>query len=91
MSEARAFSSKAGGRAGGATPRGGRRQRSATGPSAVAVARQAVAGPRRGGDNDLSTIELDATDERAIDRALASVREGRGVSLRTFRTILRRL
>jgi hypothetical protein len=42
-------------------------------------------------DDDLSAIDLDAADERAIDRALASAREGRGVSLATFRSILRRL
>jgi hypothetical protein len=42
-------------------------------------------------DDDLSAIDLDAADERAIDRAIASVREGRGVSLATFRSILRRL
>ena len=39
-------------------------------------------------DDDLSAIDLDAADERAIDRAIASVREGRGVSLATFRSIL---
>lgn len=35
--------------------------------------------------------ELDVDDEIAIDRALASVRAGRGVSLAKFRTILNRL
>ncbi len=42
-------------------------------------------------DDDLSAIDLEAADKRAIDRALASVRKGRGVSLRTFRSVLRRL
>ena len=36
-------------------------------------------------------VELDAEDERAIDRALASVREGKGLSLDKFRAILQRL
>ena len=36
-------------------------------------------------------VELDAEDERAIDRALASVREGKGISLGKFRAILQRL
>jgi hypothetical protein len=36
-------------------------------------------------------VELDAEDERAIDRALASVREGKGISLDKFRAILQRL
>ena len=30
-------------------------------------------------------VELDAEDKRAIDRALASVREGKGISLDKFR------
>lgn len=36
-------------------------------------------------------VELDAEDERAIDRALASVRAGKGISLDKFRAILQRL
>jgi hypothetical protein len=36
-------------------------------------------------------VELDAEDERAIDRALASVRAGKGMSLDKFRAILQRL
>ncbi len=36
-------------------------------------------------------VELDAEDELAIDRALASVRAGKGVSLDAFRAILQRL
>lgn len=36
-------------------------------------------------------VELDAEDERAIDQALASVREGKGISLDKFRAILKRL
>jgi hypothetical protein len=36
-------------------------------------------------------VGLDAEDERAIDRALASVREGKGISLAKFRAILQRL
>jgi hypothetical protein len=36
-------------------------------------------------------VELDVADEQAIDRALASIREGRGISPDTFRALLRRL
>jgi hypothetical protein len=36
-------------------------------------------------------VELDAEDEKAIDRALASVREGKGIPLDKFRAILQRL
>lgn len=36
-------------------------------------------------------VELDAEDEQAIDRALASVRAGKGISLDKFRAILQRL
>ena len=36
-------------------------------------------------------VELDAEDEKAIDRALASVRDGKGISLDKFRAILQRL
>lgn len=36
-------------------------------------------------------VELDAEDEQAIDRALASVRDGKGISLDKFRAILQRL
>jgi len=36
-------------------------------------------------------VELDADDAQAIDRALASVRAGKGVSLDKFRAILQRL
>jgi hypothetical protein len=36
-------------------------------------------------------VELDAEDEKAIDRAVASVREGQGISLDKFRAILTRL
>jgi hypothetical protein len=36
-------------------------------------------------------VELDAKDERATDRALASVREGRGISLDKFHALLERL
>jgi len=36
-------------------------------------------------------VELDAEDEKAIDRALVSVRKGKGISLDKFRAILNRL
>jgi hypothetical protein len=36
-------------------------------------------------------VELEEEDERAIDRALASVRAGKGISLDKFRAILQRL
>jgi hypothetical protein len=36
-------------------------------------------------------IELDAEDEAAIERALTSVRAGKGISLQKFRAILQRL
>lgn len=42
-------------------------------------------------DSPVPPIELTAEDERAIDQALASVRAGKGVSLETFRKILRRV
>ena len=42
-------------------------------------------------EEPVSVVELDAEDERAIDRALASVREGKGISLDKFRAILQRL
>jgi hypothetical protein len=42
-------------------------------------------------DEPAPIVELDAEDERAIDRALASVREGKGISLDKFRAILQRL
>ena len=42
-------------------------------------------------DEPTPIVELDAEDERSIDRALASVREGRGISLDRFRAILQRL
>ena len=36
-------------------------------------------------------VELDAEDERAIDKALVSIRAGKGISLDKFRAILQRL
>ena len=42
-------------------------------------------------EEPVPAVELDAEDERAIDRALASVREGKGISLDKFRAILQRL
>jgi hypothetical protein len=42
-------------------------------------------------DTPAPPIELTAEDEVAIDRALASVRAGKGVSLDTVRAILHRL
>jgi hypothetical protein len=36
-------------------------------------------------------IELDAEDEKAIDRALTSVRAGKGISLDKFRAVLQRI
>lgn len=42
-------------------------------------------------DDVAPIVELDAEDEKAIDRALASVREGKGISLDKFRAILNRL
>ena len=42
-------------------------------------------------DSPVPPIELTEEDERAIDQALASVRAGKGVSLETFRKILRRV
>jgi hypothetical protein len=42
-------------------------------------------------DDSAPIVELDAEDERAIDRALASVRAGKGISLDKFRAILQRL
>jgi hypothetical protein len=42
-------------------------------------------------DDPEPPIELDADDEKAIDRALASVRDGKGISLDRFRAILQRL
>jgi hypothetical protein len=36
-------------------------------------------------------VSLDAEDEHAIDRALASVRAGKGISLDKFRALLHRL
>lgn len=42
-------------------------------------------------DSPVPPIELTTEDERAIDQALASVRAGKGVSLDTFRKILRRV
>lgn len=42
-------------------------------------------------DEPAPPVELDAEDELAIDRALASVRAGKGISLKQFRAILRRV
>ena len=42
-------------------------------------------------DEPVPPVELDADDEIAIDRALASIRAGKGISLAKFRTILNRL
>ncbi len=42
-------------------------------------------------DEPAAPVELDAEDEKAIDRALASVRDGKGISLDKFRAILHRL
>jgi hypothetical protein len=36
-------------------------------------------------------VTLDDEDEEAIDRAMASVRAGEGISLEKFRAMLRRL
>jgi hypothetical protein len=36
-------------------------------------------------------LEIDAEDEEAIERALVSVREGRGIPLDEFLTILQRV
>lgn len=35
-------------------------------------------------------VELDAEDEKAIDRALSSIRAGKGISLDKFRAVLQR-
>ena len=42
-------------------------------------------------DQPAPPVELTAEDERAIDEALASVRQGEGVSLDRFRAILARM
>jgi hypothetical protein len=42
-------------------------------------------------DEAPAIVQLDAEDEKAIDRALTSVREGKGISLDKFRAILQRL
>lgn len=42
-------------------------------------------------DEPVPPVELDAEDEAAIDLALASVRAGKGISLKRFRAILQRL
>ncbi len=42
-------------------------------------------------DEPVPPVVLDADDEAAIDRALASVRAGKGISLTRFRAILSRL
>ena len=42
-------------------------------------------------DEPVAPVELDADDKLAIDRALASVRTCKGISLSKFRSILHRL
>jgi hypothetical protein len=42
-------------------------------------------------DEPAPPVEIDAEDQKAIDRALASVRDGKGISLDKFRAILQRL
>lgn len=42
-------------------------------------------------DDNAPVVEPNAADERAIERALVSIRNAKGISLDKFRALLRRL